>query len=48
MTPVAALTDASGQASIAWTLGPTVGTQTLIVTVAGASGSPLTVTATAQ
>ena len=46
VAPVTALTDASGQASTTWTLGPATGTQTLSVSVAGASGSPLTVTAT--
>ncbi len=47
VSPVVALTDASGQASTSWTLGPASGTQTLSVTVAGATGSPLTVSATA-
>jgi hypothetical protein len=47
VSPVAALTDASGQASTSWTLGPAHGTQTLSVIVTGATGSPLTVTATA-
>jgi adhesin/invasin len=47
VSPSAALTDATGQASTSWTLGPTVGTQSLAVTALGATGSPLTVTATA-
>ncbi len=46
-SPIAALTDATGQASTSWTLGSTVGTQSLAVTAPGATGSPLTVTATA-
>ncbi|MFI5233788.1 MAG: hypothetical protein ACHQSE_14915, partial [Gemmatimonadales bacterium] len=44
---LAAVTDASGNASTNWTLGAVHGTQTLSVTVTGAAGSPLTVTATA-
>lgn len=48
VSPVAALTDTSGQASTTWTLGPTPGTQSLTVTATGATGSPLTVSATAQ
>lgn len=47
VSAVAALTDASGNVSTSWTLGALHGTQTLSVTVAGAAGSPLTVTATA-
>ena len=47
VSPLAALTNASGQTSTSWTLGPTVGSQSLSVTAPGASGSPLTVTATA-
>ena len=47
VSPPNATTNASGQASASWTLGPTVGTQSLSVTAPGASGSPLTVTATA-
>ena len=38
------LTNAAGQASTSWTLGPTAGTQSLSVTAPGAT--PLTVTAT--
>jgi len=45
VSPVAAATDASGQASTSWTLGGLFGTQTMTVTVTGAAGSPLTVTA---
>lgn len=49
-----ATTDANGKASVTWTLGATVGNQTLTVTAFKAngttalSGSPLTVTATAS
>lgn len=39
--------DANGFASVAWTLGSLVGTQTLTATAAGLSGSPVTFTATA-
>ena len=38
-------TDIAGLASIVWTLGAPVGTQSLLVTAAGLIGSPLTVTA---
>ena len=47
VSPIAAVTNASGQASTNWTLGPAAGTQSLAVTALGATGSPLTVTATA-
>ncbi len=47
VSPITVSTSATGQASTSWTLGPTVGTQSLSVTAPGASGSPLTVTATA-
>ncbi|HXY18968.1 MAG TPA: Ig-like domain-containing protein [Gemmatimonadales bacterium] len=47
VSPAAATTNSSGQASTSWTLGSTVGAQSLSVTAPGASGSPLTVTATA-
>jgi hypothetical protein len=40
------LTDVNGQASVTWTLGTTAGTQTLDVTAAGLTGSPITFTAT--
>ncbi len=40
-------TDATGLASVLWTLGATPGVQTLTVTAAGLTGSPLAVTATA-
>lgn len=41
------LTDANGEASTSWTLGPSVGTQTLTASVAGLAGSPVSFTATA-
>lgn len=41
------LTDVSGEASTSWTLGPSVGTQTLTATVDGLAGSPVSFTATA-
>ena len=47
VSPIAAFTDATGQASTSWTLGPAAGTQSLAVTAPGATGSPLTVSATA-
>jgi hypothetical protein len=40
-------TDASGIATSFWTLGPTQGGQTAQATLAGATGSPVTFTATA-
>jgi len=44
-----ATTDASGKASVTWTLGATEGTQTLTITGTSAlTGSPLQVTATAN
>jgi hypothetical protein len=43
-----ATTDASGNAQTTWRLGPAPGTQSLIATSAGLTGSPLTVTATAR
>ena len=53
VSPTSAKTDASGTAKTSWTLGPTEGTQSLIVTAFKAdgktelSGSPVTFTATA-
>ncbi|MDH5234216.1 MAG: Ig-like domain-containing protein, partial [Gemmatimonadota bacterium] len=38
-------TDANGQASVTWTLGPATGAQSLTVTATGLTGSPLTVLA---
>ncbi|MHB1097554.1 MAG: beta strand repeat-containing protein [Gemmatimonadaceae bacterium] len=46
--PATAISDASGNVSTQWKLGPTAGAQTLTVTSAGLTGSPLTVSATAQ
>ena len=46
-----AITDVYGKANVTWTLGPTIGTKTLIVTAFNAgvalTGSPVTVNATA-
>ena len=53
VSPTTAKTDASGKAKTSWTLGPTEGTQSLIVTAFKAdgttklTGSPITFTATA-
>jgi plastocyanin len=41
------VTDASGIATATWTLGSTVGTQNATATLAGATGSPVTFSATA-
>lgn len=43
-----AMTDASGQATTAWTLGSSEGRQTLTVTALGIEGSPLSVIAEGQ
>ena len=48
VTPASAVSDASGNVSTQWKLGPTAGAQTLTIAAAGLSGSPLTVNATAQ
>ncbi|MFA6165659.1 MAG: Ig-like domain-containing protein [Gemmatimonadaceae bacterium] len=48
VTPATSVSDASGNVSTQWKLGPTAGAQTLTVTSAGLTGSPLTVNATAQ
>jgi len=40
------VTNASGNAQVNWTLGPTVGTQTATATVSGLTGSPVTFSAT--
>jgi plastocyanin len=45
--PATGTTDADGIASSTWTLGTTPGAQTARATVSGASGSPVTFTATA-
>jgi plastocyanin len=47
MTPSSVKTDDNGVAASAWLLGDTPGTQTATATVTGATGSPLTFTATA-
>jgi hypothetical protein len=41
-----AITDASGIASVTWTLGNTIGAQSMTATVEGLTGSPLTIGAT--
>ncbi len=48
ITPATAVSDALGNVSARWTLGAAAGAQTLTITSAGLSGSPLTVNATAQ
>ena len=48
VTPASAVSDASGNVSTQWRLGPAAGAQTLTVTSTGLTGSPLTVNATAQ
>lgn len=45
VSPGSAATDASGNASTAWTLGTQEGTQTATASVTGLSGSPVTFTA---
>ncbi len=47
VAPSSSTTAANGDASTTWTLGPNSGTQTLQASVDGATGSPLTFTATA-
>jgi len=47
LNPVSGTTDADGFGSSTWTLGPDAGTQTAQAAVAGATGSPLTFSATA-
>lgn len=47
MTPTAGPTDANGVASSGWTLGGASGNQTAHAAVSGATGSPVTFTATA-
>lgn len=48
VNPVSATSDASGIASTAWTLGTVSGAQTATATLSGATGSPVTFTATAN
>jgi plastocyanin len=45
--PATSVTDATGIATATWTLGSTVGAQTATATLPGATGSPVTFTATA-
>jgi plastocyanin len=47
LDPTTSLTDPDGIASTSWTLGNTIGTKAVTVTVAGALGSPLAFTAEA-
>jgi plastocyanin len=47
LAPSSSLTDANGVASSTWTLGTVSGAQTATAALAGASGSPVTFTATA-
>ena len=47
VAPASAVSTADGSVSTQWTLGPTAGAQTLTVTSAGLTGSPLTTDATA-
>ena len=48
VAPPTSVTDASGIATTTWTLGSTVGTQNATATLAGATGSPVTFSATAS
>ena len=48
VAPAAATTDANGLAQTSWTLGSTVGAQTVTVTSASLAGSPMTFGATGQ
>ena len=47
LSAASGVTDALGQISIVWTLGATLGAQTMTATSAGLTGSPLTIGATA-
>ncbi len=47
VNPAQSTTDVNGVATTTWTLGSTVGTQSATATLAGATGSPVTFTATA-
>lgn len=47
VNPMQATTDVNGVATTNWTLGSTVGAQSATATLSGASGSPVTFTATA-
>jgi plastocyanin len=48
VNPTSSVTDASGIATTAWTLGSVAGSQSATATLAGATGSPQTFTATAS
>jgi plastocyanin len=47
MAPGTDQTDVNGESSSTWTLGPAAGAQTATASVSGATGSPVTFTATA-
>ncbi len=47
LSPTSSVTDATGRATSTWTLGPAGGAQTATASVSGATGSPVTFTATA-
>jgi Bacterial Ig-like domain (group 1) len=47
ITPASAVSGANGQVSASWKLGPAAGAQSMTVTSAGLTGSPITVNATA-
>jgi len=47
VTPTTSVTDATGIATTTWTLGQMAGTQTATAALSGATGSPVTFTATA-
>ena len=46
LSPASGVSDASGNVSTVWTLGATVGAQSISATSAGLAGSPLTISAT--
>lgn len=48
VTPATTTTDADGLASATWTLGPSVGANTLEASVSGATGSPVSFSATGE
>lgn len=47
LSPTAAPTNEEGLSAVTWTLGPETGTQTATATLTGATGSPVSFTATA-
>lgn len=48
VSPLTSVTDLNGRAATRWTLGSVAGSQVARATMAGATGSPITFTATAQ